>query len=115
MNYVFVHIKISYCWFNWSEILQKANDRHHNCGCKEKAAEYYPKNKDVSKEKARNKYKMKQKKNMVRTGIKKKKKKKKKKAESVSSSFLYIIKRCKKTLKFVMLICNFTLLSNQLL
>ena len=27
MNYVFVHIKISYYWFNWEE-LQKASDRH---------------------------------------------------------------------------------------
>ena len=37
--------------------MQKANDKYDNCGNKEKAAEYYKGNKDVSKEKARNKHK----------------------------------------------------------
>ena len=33
---------MSYYWFNRQELLQKAKDRYHNCGDKEKAAEYYP-------------------------------------------------------------------------
>ena len=85
MIYFFVHIKISYYWFNRDELLQKVNDRHHNCGGKEKDAQYYLKNKDVLKEKARNKYKKKQKDNMERIGIKTLKKKKKN-TERVSSS-----------------------------
>ena len=32
---------MSYYWFNRQELLQKAKDRYHNCGGKEKAAEYY--------------------------------------------------------------------------
>ena len=50
--YLFVNIKMSYCWFNRQELLQKANKKYHNCRDKEKAAEYYIKNKD-----ANNKYK----------------------------------------------------------
>ena len=34
-------MKLSYCWFNGKEILQKAKDRYP----KEKAAEYYLQNK----------------------------------------------------------------------
>ena len=41
---------MSYYWFNRKEILQKAKERYS----KEKAAEYYLKNKEVIKEKARN-------------------------------------------------------------
>ena len=37
-------------------MLQKAEEKYHNCGGKEKAAEYYQTNKDILKEKARNKY-----------------------------------------------------------
>ena len=37
-------------------MLQKAEEKYHNCGGKEKAAEYYQTNKDVLKEKAINKY-----------------------------------------------------------
>ena len=36
--------------------MQKANERYHNCGGKEKAAECYIKNKEVLKENAKNKY-----------------------------------------------------------
>ena len=43
----FVHIKMSYCWFNRQELLKKAKDRYHNCGAKEKAAKYYTDNKEV--------------------------------------------------------------------
>ena len=43
---------MSYYQFNRPEILQKANKRYS----KEKAAEYYLKNKEVIKEKARNCY-----------------------------------------------------------
>ena len=28
-------------WFNRKELLQKAKDNYHNCGGKEKPAEYY--------------------------------------------------------------------------
>ena len=48
---------MSYYWFNRQKLLQKAKDKYHNCGGKEKAAKYYTKNKDVIKEKANNKYK----------------------------------------------------------
>ena len=48
---------MSYYWFNRQELLPKAKDKYHNCGRKEKAAEYYQTNKDVIKEKANNKYK----------------------------------------------------------
>ena len=34
----FIHIKMSYYWFNAQELLEKAKDRYHNCGGKEKAA-----------------------------------------------------------------------------
>ena len=43
---------MSYYQFNRQEILQKAKERYS----KEKAAEYYLKNKEVKKEKARNRY-----------------------------------------------------------
>ena len=45
-----------YNQFNRQELLQKAKDRYHNCGGKEKAAEYYAANKEVLKENAKNKY-----------------------------------------------------------
>ena len=44
---------MSQYWFNRQEILQKAKERYS----KEKAAEYYKKNKEVIKEKSRNHYK----------------------------------------------------------
>ena len=44
---------MSYYWFNRQEILQKAKERYS----KEKAAEYYLKNKEAIKEKAGNRYK----------------------------------------------------------
>ena len=44
---------MSYYWFNGQELLQKAKDKYHNFGGKEKAAEYYLENKDVLKEKTR--------------------------------------------------------------
>ena len=37
--------------------MQKAKDRYHQCGGKEKAAKYYPENKGILKEKAKNEYK----------------------------------------------------------
>ena len=45
---------MSYYWFNRQEILQKAKERYS----KEKAAEYYKQNKEVIKEKSRNRYKI---------------------------------------------------------
>ena len=47
------NIKMSHYWFNRQEILQKAKER---CS-KEKAAEYYKQNKEVIKEKSRNRCK----------------------------------------------------------
>ena len=44
---------MSYYWFNRQEILQKAKERYS----KEKAAEYYLKNKEAIEEKARDHYK----------------------------------------------------------
>ena len=44
---------MSYYWFKRQEILQKAKER---CS-KEKAAEYYLQNKEVIKEKTKNRYK----------------------------------------------------------
>ena len=41
---------MSYYWFNRQEILQKAKERYS----KEKAAEYYSKNKEAIKEKSKN-------------------------------------------------------------
>ena len=32
-------MKMSYYWFNKKELLQKAEEKYHNCGGKEKAAE----------------------------------------------------------------------------
>ena len=48
---------MSYYWFNKKEILQKAEEKYHNCGGKEKAAKCYQANKDAIKEKAKNRYK----------------------------------------------------------
>ena len=45
-----------YYWFNREEMLQKGEEKYHNCGGKAKSAEYYIANKDVSKEKAKNRY-----------------------------------------------------------
>ena len=47
---------MSYCWLNTEEVLQNAEEKYHSCDGKEKAAEHYIANKDVLKEKARNKY-----------------------------------------------------------
>ena len=44
---------MSYYWFNRKEIFQKAKERYS----KEKAAEYYLKNKESMKEKSRDSYK----------------------------------------------------------
>ena len=50
-DYMKIKFKIScYYWFNRRELLQKAKDKYHNCGGKEKAAEYYTANKDVIKQ-----------------------------------------------------------------
>ena len=43
-------------WFNRQELLEKANDRYHDGGGKEKTVEYYIANKDLQKEKANSKY-----------------------------------------------------------
>ena len=49
-------MKISYCWFNRQELLEKAKKNYDNGG-KEKTAEYYQANKNVIKEKENSKYK----------------------------------------------------------
>ena len=48
---------MSYFWFNRQELLKKVKDKYHNKGGKEKAAKYYQGNKDVIKEKRKEKYK----------------------------------------------------------
>ena len=48
---------MSYYWFYKQELLKKAKEKYDNNGCREKAAKYYKNNKDVLKEKTRNKYK----------------------------------------------------------
>ena len=48
---------MSYYWFNRQELLQKAKDKCHNCGGKEKAVDYYVANKDAIKTKENHKYK----------------------------------------------------------
>ena len=47
---------MSYYWFNRQELLKKANEKCYNKGGNEKAAKYYEDDKEVLKEKARNKY-----------------------------------------------------------
>ena len=51
------NVKLSYYWFNRQELLQKANDRYHNCRGKEKPAKYYLENEDILRENTRNRYK----------------------------------------------------------
>ena len=48
---------MSYYWSNREEVLEKAEEKYHNCGGKEKAVEYYQMNKDVFLKKARDRYK----------------------------------------------------------
>ena len=40
---------MSYYWFNRKDLLKKVHDKYHNDGCKEKAAKYYEKNKEMIK------------------------------------------------------------------
>ena len=47
---------MSYYWFNKQQLLRKVKEKYDNGG-KEKAAKCYQANKDVIKEKARDKYK----------------------------------------------------------
>ena len=42
---------MSYYWFNKQELLKKAKEKYLNNGGKEKAAKYYPDNKDALKKK----------------------------------------------------------------
>ena len=46
---------MSFYSFNKQELLKKAEEKYDNNGGKEKATKYYRDNKDVLKEKARNK------------------------------------------------------------
>ena len=48
---------MNYYWFNGVEILQKTKEKYNTCGSREKSDKYYRKNKDVLKEKTKNKYK----------------------------------------------------------
>ena len=48
---------MSYYYFNRKNLLQKAKDKYHYFGGKEKAAKYYIRNKEVLKENAKNKQK----------------------------------------------------------
>ena len=44
-------------WFNKQEFFKKVKEKYDNNGGKGKAAKHYKNNKDVLKEKAKNKYK----------------------------------------------------------
>ena len=46
----------SYYWKNREELLEKAHDKYHNRGGKEKVEKYYQTNKEEIKEKERMKY-----------------------------------------------------------
>ena len=46
----------SYYWKNREELLQKAHDKYHNKGGKERAKRYYQENKEEIKKKERLKY-----------------------------------------------------------
>ena len=46
-------MKMSYCWFNRQEILQRAKEKYS----KGKAAEYYLQNKEAIKEESKTQYK----------------------------------------------------------
>ena len=48
---------MSYYWFNRQELLKKAKEKYGHQGGKEKEAKYYRDNKDILKEKAKNRYK----------------------------------------------------------
>ena len=48
---------MSYYWYNRQELLQKAKEKYHNCGGKEKAADYYLQNKDTIKQRPNNRFK----------------------------------------------------------
>ena len=47
---------MSYYFFNTQELLEKAKDRYHNGGDKEKPAKYYIVYKEVLKDNAKTKY-----------------------------------------------------------
>ena len=66
---------MSHYWFNRQEVLEKAKDRYHNDGGKEKAAGYYIPDKVFIKQKAKSienchKTKKKQKMNIAEIGTK---------------------------------------------
>ena len=48
---------MSHYWFNKKELLEKAEEKYHNCNSKEKGAKYYQDNKDAIKQKTKSKYK----------------------------------------------------------
>ena len=68
-SFIVLHIKMSCYWFNEKQLQQKAGNKYHNGGGKEKAAEYYLKNRKIKKKmqisiKACQKKKKKQKENI---------------------------------------------------
>ena len=48
---------MSYYWFSRKELLEKAHKKYHKEGGKEKASNYYQRNKEAIKKKATEKYK----------------------------------------------------------
>ena len=52
-----INIKMSYYWFNKKDLLKKAHDKYHKEGGKERAAQYYERNKGEIKKKQRDRYK----------------------------------------------------------
>ena len=90
---------MSYYYFNRKNLLQKAKDKYHSFGGKEKATKYYIWNKEVLKENAKNKYRNlseEEKMNMEKIEIETWKNEKT--CENIN--FWYNIEMNKKTLKF---------------
>ena len=47
LYFMICFLNMSYYWFNRQVLLEKAQNKCHNCAVKEKVAEYFIKNKDL--------------------------------------------------------------------
>ena len=53
IDFFFIHIKMSYHWFNRQELLQKAKNRYHNGSGKKKLLNLISRNREVLGEEAK--------------------------------------------------------------
>ena len=90
-------MKMSYCWFNRQEILQKAKEKYS----REKAAEYYAQNKEAIRNKSRERYK-----NLSQEEKDKIKEYQKKKYQE-------LVQYKKKALKIKNFLCSFLAIKNE--